>query len=431
MYAALGYGTQTSQRFWGHDDTETGGVLGVFVDGVLTTGATLAAGNDYCGTVDVTGLSAGEHSYQLALDGVAVGNAGTFSTAPASGESFDLIFCGDARVSGSVMALMTARENPAAIFASELCYIEGYYTLSGPTEAEYLAEWRAGYRDILTDRARRDWMAKFQVRSMWDNHEIGPGVGWPAPGEAMFDAARQAFLEYEGAGNPPNTDADIDASALYFSEVIGDVEIIVLDGSSYSQNSGGGYLVDETRGGTQQANWAARKITESAANLIILHSPKESPGSDTASWGIIFAAIEAVAPKQVILCEADTHCPYARKTWRLGQTEANGILSVGVSPLAQTTSKTITDTHPRDLFYFLDDTARSAPWTDLYTNQANLNWVYCRVSRRPNGSSERAVPHTKVEIINALTGVSRWHCWLDDGVRGPILPNTSASGVPR
>lgn len=65
MISALRKFTSTSQTFWGCDNTDTGGVLGVRVDGVDYTGDTLVSGSDYTGTVTATGLSAGTEVYPI------------------------------------------------------------------------------------------------------------------------------------------------------------------------------------------------------------------------------------------------------------------------------------------------------------------------------------------------------------------------------
>ena len=93
MLAQLGHATDSIVRFWGCDNTNTGGVLGVIVNGKTYTGANLTAATDYTGTIDVA--VSGDFTWQLTLDGVAVTPLRTAKGQPSSGQGFRTVIWGD------------------------------------------------------------------------------------------------------------------------------------------------------------------------------------------------------------------------------------------------------------------------------------------------------------------------------------------------
>lgn len=144
MIFKQGVRTTTSLTFWGCDDTDTGGVFGVLLDGVLNNGDTLISTNDYTGTVTVT-VSKGNHTVQPTLDGATVGPVYACKTAPAKGEYVKVLFTGDANTGEVGLHTLAYKENDAdAVLATEMEYIDSTQYSSSPMFAEPLD-------DIITD----------------------------------------------------------------------------------------------------------------------------------------------------------------------------------------------------------------------------------------------------------------------------------------
>lgn len=453
MISALKKGTATSQTFWGCDDTNTGGVLGVLVDGVLTTGDTLVSENDYCGLVTVSGLSSGSHTYQMVLDGVAVGNSYTFQTHPEAGEEFDVLVIGDALEAENIIDLVTNRESQArCVFGSECSYIEGFVagepatgtnavldTAAHPTEyAEYLAWYRGGYRSIWSTPRWQRFVNTFPGRYVWNNHEFDSnasdnGTGaLSANGQCQYDAAIKAFREYEGAGNPSASDSAYTVDSwpnpvVYFSEVIGDIEFICPDYTSYSATALAYNMGTAGRGEQAQKAWVESVVSASTAKCIVFILPTlAATATNTLEWvdaGVGLLRNGLQVDKPILFVSANTHVPCARGVYR-NSGMARAIPEVGVSPIKQSSRADI-GFHPEDnpgewvkhAFMGRDNQTYPATLDSVYSSH-DVEWVYGLIKRR----SDRTI----IQLKRVLDGGVLFEIELTDDMETVFKPRNRA-----
>ena len=457
MIYRLARHTPTSQTFWGCDDTDTGGVLGVVVDGSQYTGDTLAAADNYCGLVTVDNLASGVHTYQMALDGVLQDVQHEFTTAPQSGEDVDLILTGDCLEANPSFANLVANESADAFYASEWTYIDGGEYEAAPCGAASLVTLRATYdergatadpdysafldsyrikqRCTLSNPAnkwRREFIKRFPTRLFWNNHEFYSLIAlpWnPAPGENQFDAAYKAASEYEFMGNPINTDSDLDSvpsTVVYTRETIGDVEIISTDGTSYNDDALANLLDGQAlgRGEGKQFAWIKDRIAASTAKFLIIFHTTSIP--DNTEWNHATTGIlKALEDKDqtAIIIGANIHRAHARQINLNMPTRP--IMEFGASPLRQESNSAVAALSG-DVVYFEDSVATT--FTGVYEPGAREKaaWCYAKVSIRPNGSDDYVDSHMKVEIKNALTSAVRWSCIIPEGSREPNIRANAA-----
>jgi len=292
-------------------------------------------------------------------------------------------------------------------------YIEGY---QGARSLESITDMQEMYRTVIhvPEIFGRKRYGNTPIRFMWDNHEVGSGAAWPLKPSTQFTVMSQAADEFYFNANPPNTDSPIDSDAKYFREVIGDVEIVQLDQSSYATSSSNGRLTEATRAGVYQTDWLVDRINNSTANVLIVSFCQQFVMDNTNGDGTaIVNACNANPNKTIIFTEADSHFPYARMYGRLSMSPK--VLSLGISPVSQTTGKTYTD-DAADTLYFADDST-SDEW-NTYNHVLNRNavkWCYLLVKRRP--------PNTIFELKRVFTGSVFWSCTLADGDRIPTVTN--------
>lgn len=417
MYPRLGASTTTTQVFWGWDNSNTGGVIGVNINGQSFSGGTLNAANGYTGIVTATGLSpATEYTYQLTLDSAPVGEEITFKTMPESGD-FDLMFIGDGRLLQNTLPVILDRESPAAVYCTEMYYIEGY---EGARDMAVIADMQEMYRTVIHEPEifGRKRFGEVPFRFMWNNHEVGSGTAWPLKPSTQFTVVSQAADEFYFNANPQNTDSPIDSDAKYFRENISDVEVIQLDQSSYGTTSANGRLTEPTRAGIYQTDWLVSRINNSDAKVLIIYFCVQFSMDNTNGDGkAVIDACNANPNKTIIFCEADTNIPYARMYGRTigGSTMSPKVLSLGVSPVSQTTGKAYIDDANDDLYFVKDNITDEWNNFDYVFNRSAVKWQYVLIKRR--GAS------TVVEFKNAFTGKAFWSCALSDGERLPVISN--------
>lgn len=378
MLSALRDFGETWQTFWGCDENNVGGVLGVRIDGATDfTGSTLAAADDYTGTVTATWLSSGTHTWQMLLNGAPVGSVYNFTTAPASGESVTLLFMGDTNTEvDAAMSSIAARETPNAIFASELHYLDGSSyggalytdandigaTASFPTSYDRTLNgfgaskgFRQKYRTAYSSEVNRlTVMRKWPIFHTPGNHDIGQYDGASntvtMPGTVRYDAGYKAIREYPNAGMPQAT-GDIDtepAIPYYFSKVIGDVEIICVDQLSYAQPASGRNMNQANgtfptgAGDDKQLAWVKSRIQNSTANVIVLFTTATIPQSShagivewnhatTGLWKFVDGINKTILQ---IACDAHIHYAFLRAT----NMSNRKLMEFGCSPSSGVTS---------------------------------------------------------------------------------------------
>lgn len=465
MIGQLKYGTSTTQRFFGVDESDTGGVLGVLVDGVLTTGDTLNSGNDYTGTVEVT-LSPGSHTWEMVLDGVGQGNQRSFQTAPASGESFKAVVVSD--ITGDAQGFSTILDENArfGMTNGDDMYLDvnpnmsdkcGCGTLpdgaSAVVFATVLTTYRCKHRCHLTNGMFRNYaFQSFPWDRQWHNHEfeVVPFQTTTIAANAgiKYNAAKQAAEEYLFAGNAdPATGYDTYPSPVaYRNFMLGDIEVLRFDHTSYGfePNPSGlyskfeGTVPNDSGGnniGSKQLDWAVDTINASTAPLILLITPAEPCHSSqnaaaAAEWQTLFDAVDAKDASIVLIC-GDTHQALAEMIDG-SQLPTRPLLVVNGSPLehpTHTTNSTAWNSAGDVTIYYSDITLNNPSTTDdVYTG---FNYNYVVITRNPNGSALESQPHTIFEIKQALTRQVKWWCYLIDGQRIPVLPSDTVSGALR
>ncbi len=333
--------TATTQTFWGCDETDTGGVLGVRIYGVGDfTGDTLASANGFTGLVTATGLSAGTYTYQMMLNGSLVGSAHQF-TLYASGDEFSILFIGDTNLKvDEAFTAITGRESSvAAVIGSELFYLDGNAygaiytdandyndTASFPASQQAVRDsMRSAYRNAYAaEPARLTLEQKWPLFNSPGNHDLlisdpGPGPGYPTlhkPGLCRYDGAHEAAINYASNGTPPPSGTvDSEPSpVLYYDFTVGDVHIIVLDALTYSNPFAQGNLHGSsgngsTAGDDAQVAWLKSVINASTANVIIINHGTVVRGEEWAND--LFSWLDTnYTDKTFLIMAADTHVAY-------------------------------------------------------------------------------------------------------------------------
>lgn len=458
MLAQLKYGTPTSQIFWGCDESDTGGVLGVFVDGNLTTGDTLSASNDYTGTVEVSGLSKGSHTWQMAIDGVAVGGVYTFNTVPSQGDDLDVVVISDCTGLSQGFSTITAENAHFGITNGDHYYLDvvpsftdncGCGTLPTGTDAvDYntvLATYRCKHRCHLSFGTLRE--VAFRQHPWvfnWHNHEfeVQPFQTTTIADNAgiKYQAAKKAADEYMFAGNPPATGTwdTYPNPRVYRDFVVGDCHFIQLDHTSYGFESASARSLFEgsvpdgaggTNTGDKQLDWAIATIQNSTSKFIIIVSPAEPVHTSSSAlvggqWDTLLTAIDALSGKTVFLICGDTHQMLVEL---LGGTKMpnNPMLVVNASPLQHPSRSTASTGWGSDAtIYFNDLKAPPNPAVGDIDNDFNYNYLTLHV--RPNGDSQVPESHIKIKIKNAMTGNTRASFYIREGERIPVFDNNRA-----
>ena len=373
MISALKGGTHTSQIFWGCDDTNTGGRLGVFVDGVLYEGDQLVAANDYTGTVTAYGLRPEtEHEFQMAIDGVAMGPSYKFKTLPSpNNRDFDILVFGDAFDPEPVINLITQREKKARLMiGTELSYIEQVrpgqpadnprdLTSANPTGYQNYLDWYRGwYRYIWKFPNWQKLVNTIPCRCVWHNHELSSDTtgNVPTVGEIQFDAAIKAFREYEGAGQPSASDTGIPVDSwpdpvVYFGENVGPLSIVMTDITSYSWGALDYQMTNPTRGDQRQIEWTKAWLNTNTRDFVILYHPTNiatgsasNGGNAYLEWmgttganntdGLLYFLAEFMKP--VVCFSANTHTAHARGVYHSAVPTSWPLPELNISPIKQT-----------------------------------------------------------------------------------------------
>ncbi len=341
MIGLLKYGEPTSQTFHIIDESDTGGVAGVFVDGQLYTGDTLSAANDYTGIVTVTGLSPGTHTWDVALDGVAANNIKTFQTAPEQGEAFKLVIAGDITGNAQCLSRVAGEGARYGIVIGDCAYHDtvpdfgakcGCANLPEAADpvvfATVLDTYRCKWRCSLTyGTYRQVAFSQHPWDLNWHNHEFETPVFQvmtdPDASAVKYQASKQAADEYLFAGNAPAT-GNWDTypnPRVYRDFTIGDAHVLIFDHTSYGWEANSarsffeGSVADGSGGvntGSQQLDWAIATMQSSSSKLIILITPAEPVHSSASAavggqWETLLGAIDGLAGKTVLLFCGDTH----------------------------------------------------------------------------------------------------------------------------
>ena len=423
MLAQLGRATDSIVRFWGCDNTNTGGVLGVIVNGKTYTGANLTAATDYTGTIDVA--VSGDFTWQLTLDGVAVTPLRTAKGQPSSGQGFRTVIWGDSNneyINGWQVMVDEAADYGVCI--GDWDYTD---TETGFVRDANLSSYRPRHRAKLGGLTgwtpQQEFLCNQLNIAMHDSHEGIRGDIF-AEGTPEYNAAYQAIREYITGINPANTDTGVHASPAvtpYFRHKIGDVEFIMLEQATWL--TGASESLGQSIDATQLA-WFQSAIANSTASVIVVCAPKQPryvAGVNTV-WPDVFRAIDAV-DKTVVVFSADSHGAVA--TWRAkGTTMAGGtitdafanrgLLEVQGTPISHPTM-TAGDgiTSGQATQYFFDNS------NDTGFRGSNFNYVMFEYV--PQGGGIESAPHIRIDIKSCWTGRSRWTCTIPIGSRVPTV----------
>ncbi len=225
---------------------------------------------DYCGKVDLTGLTAATRYYcRVKINGVvkSLSPFPTFATFPAAGSSASFSF-----VFGSCHSVVSTTAgavddtafasvvNEAPAFALHLGDL-AYQDVDGTASLPCVADLRNKHGVALRSGSRtKNWQAarrKLPWFTMWDDHDTGVDNFSAASNQAYYLPARQAFVETGGQGNPDPYDPT-HASSFYYAFAYGNVGFFVPDLRSYrSSNAATDDGSKTILGATQLANLKA------------------------------------------------------------------------------------------------------------------------------------------------------------------------------
>lgn len=410
----LRWGTTTSQTFWGKDYGNTGGTLAVWVDGVKAEGGTLSADNDYTGTVTVTGLSQGSHSYQMGYSATGPETtAVTFQTLPDAGEDFDLVFGGDCQEDSYAMAYVLENESPRAfILNGDIGYLDSDsndYDSCGDVDLGTLAAYRCHWRRRfdpdrlargLTGKSNQNFLAmqsRYPTLFQWHDHEINDdriGIG-TLGADTRLDNALQAAREYALNGlpanaasqaGPPATDTAPDP-LLYWSTTMGGLRIIQMDMITYAYNQlGDGYGTD-TGTFDKQAGWVANEIATATEDFILLIAPASWKTSDESGMPTVRQAVIDKAGVTVVCIAADAHGAYATQVFVAGTADNETMLEVIATPFHHESSWNVPGALPGGD----SDSPHTSDATGFVDRFGLLRF-------RPNGTAEFAFAHIELQI---------------------------------
>lgn len=357
MITQLRYGTPTSQWFWGYDDSNTGGVFGVYLDGVYHAGSTMTSDNGYTGRVQVTGITPGAHTYQGALAGVALGETYTFNTAPSASESVRVAVwgCAGRVVDGqwvfgdnSGFDVMRRMNLDAHVSLGDFYYIAPAYNcldagVIRPTSgtgiyATELPKYRKNYQyQAMASINRQRLMANLPFVGMYDNHEVysggiisqngGPTVGGTT---TVLDAAHEMADAFFLGGRPPcvgssDTLPTINGGPFYTSWQWGPVQFILLDRIAYA-----GSTVFSL--GANQIAWFQATVAASTADFLVVLSPTSFRNlGGLTDYNTLLGYLDA-APQTCAIVSSDMH--YAVAEFIQGSlAPTKGVLQVMGNPV--------------------------------------------------------------------------------------------------
>lgn len=399
----LGYRAATTQRFWGGDTTTAGGVLGVLVNGVLTTGETLSANNGYTGIVDAT-VPDEAYTWQLTIGGVAVGSSYTAPAKPSATDNTKIVFWGDANA--NAVGFYNAAQEGAHL---AVCLGDWDYIDSLVLTPFNLADYRTQHLTILkNERHRRTFIHSQPQINMWDNHE-GVGSTGASPGSAQYDNARQAANEYF-LGLVP-VPAAAAGHGHYYSYSFGDIDFVCMDHISQCVDRN---IVSENKMDATQLAWVQAAITASTGRVLVICSP--SIPYNNPEWQALFPTINAV-DKTVILLSADAHgvgCYYRPAGAHAQWFPDRGLLEVQATPLMHPTCSVVCGAGAQTTgeIIYAEDASESV-------NTLNCNYNYGTLEWCPSGDNRLAAAHLKVKVHNAWDGAVRWECVIREGSRVP------------
>lgn len=257
---------------------------------------------------------------------------------------------------------------------------------------------------------------------MWDDHETpqddgandltyyqdyadkNGGLTWSgaatAQNQADAWAAARTASEENMTTNPANTDAGIDADALYFSYVMGSVTYVVLDCMSYrSPRTATDNSSKVMMGATQEA-WAIDKINNATTPFVaICTKPIYQTGGNQDTYHFYQTERDrfygSLTKTGIIALSGDQHVPcYAEST--LGGTTIANIIGC---PTSQTINAPTGAIGSQVLWRWgglSSVTANETRAAILIEDPENNEWV-------------------KVRILSPIKGVDHWHGYLVSG----------------
>ncbi|MEM6601442.1 MAG: alkaline phosphatase D family protein [Verrucomicrobiota bacterium] len=252
------------------------------------------------------------YTYQLIGPSDQVLGQGSFKTAPEPGSKakFRIAFGSCYHKIGihnpNLMQLITRRGNHAMLLIGDIA-VDDREARFNMHYADYLL------RDV--SRAWRDFAAHIPIYASWDDHDYLNNDKSGLQKGQISKAERRTMrsLWQDNWNNPPTNVSD---RGIYFSTVVGNVEIIMLDTRSCrvwdKRDQRGSYL------GEAQSAWLLETLKASKAPFIILTSGtmwSDYMSNAKDSWGTwdqpvreeIFSLIEAHDIAGVILLSGDRH----------------------------------------------------------------------------------------------------------------------------
>lgn len=457
----------TSQVFWLCNTDDFDGVVGVRIDGGANEsgGDTLDSSNNWTGNIEVTGLSTATHTYQMTIDGSDVADASGTFTLYASGDDFVMLFMGDTdnEVDTCLFPIITRESSGvavfdatgvvyrdlsvAAVFGTEMFYMDSRVSIpnSGAnndgrdiydnspqalTDTEDLrvlvrAQYRLAYG--TTETSRQDMQAKWPVYNHAGNHDVFMADS-VLPDSIRYVGGNSVMFEYPSNGMPVPT-GDIDTSpaitpAAYYTQVVGDVAIIVDSGMPYTNivsrcelngtdNFGNG------RGDSKQRAWILTEIGIAAANPdinVVICSPSTIP-NNTSSWKILMGEINAsYSDLTVIFVVPDVHTGFIFYDMTNGSTTFP-FPTISKCPTSGVTSQKLWFKNASDKYLFSDGFDNASPTLET-VDEVKITYEVQDTSKFRVGR--------KVQLANK-TGQVRKIASIDTGAGTITFDNTGGA----
>lgn len=404
--AQLWYRQGNQQVFWGYDTAQTGGVLGVRINGAAAVlGSTMSADTNWTGTVTAT-VPTTSYTWQLEIGGVAVGRVYTAPALPT--DQTKVVVWGCAKTENIGFDRMREENADLAICLGDWAYIDTTAAGSGYS----LASFRSLYRTHFGYSKRMRFLAQQPQLTCWDNHEVTGVTDLHQPPDSewlnAYNAAQEAFM----GGNPINTDPGVHEGIPrlpYYRATYGGIDFICMDQISWcsGRSMGNDFL------GNTQRDWAIWAIGQSTSDVLVICSPNVLHQS--ASWASVLQALDAL-DKTVFVVTGGNH--HASVVQRFGGDSATyvptrDLLEIQAGPLNHQLSfnDDILNIGGNTTKYFSDTTA---PTTEPTPYGANNNYLV--VTYSPNGGEYNESPHVLLEI-KSIWGWCRWRGTMAIGSR--------------
>jgi phosphodiesterase/alkaline phosphatase D-like protein len=431
----IGATTDTAAKIWARSDS----AATVKVNHKLTTdtayatstGTSLISGNDFTGTVSITGLTASTtYDYRILIDDVIQsGSTGQFSTMKAAGSAcaFDFAVGGDMAIAYtpfnfSVFSQITAKNPDFMIFVGDQIY--------GP-EIGTQSSFETYYKNNWVDTYFATFGKNHPMRMIWDDHELGTDStgDWSWGKTGQYAAGRAAFNEYQAAlnGDP------LVSGELYNTWRVCDTDFFMVDGRTHRSEDTAFESSNTTMLGTAQKEHLKSWLKNSTGTFRFIVSPSPWPNniealSDSFETARverqeIYDFIKANNIQNVVVFSGDQHNVVLYKTalsptnniYEFNATPLlNGIQRVGATESASGSSTVVCTNSTTDKHFGMvavDTTASPAQVTfnaynDAGTNVACINQTITATMFNPTPATISSGANQSFTVGDGTTAIS-------------------------